>query len=110
MSFPSKTCLIRDGKYSTTVASRVAGPMILLHHPEPERRTLKQSKNYSSALREIKSIRSYGGDIFFVGLAKVFAAQPIVPLTYDETASVRKAADSRQKMNRSANRAQERED
>ena len=45
-----------------------------------------------------------------MGLAKVFAAQPIVPLTYDETASVRKTADSRQKMNRSVNRAQERED
>ena len=76
--------------------------------PSPSRASKKDTqaiKELQQCLAKIKSIRSYGGDVFFVGLAKVFAAQPIVPLTYDETASVRKATDSRQKMNRSVNRA-----
>ena len=35
-------------------------------------------------LQKIKSIRSYGGDVFFAGLGRVFAAQPIVPQAFQE--------------------------
>ena len=76
--------------------------------PSPSKARKKDSqavKELQQCLAKIKSIRAYGGDVFFVGLAKVFAAQPIVPLTFDETASARKTSDERQRMTRSANRA-----
>ena len=33
-------------------------------------------------------MRAYGGDVFFAGLGRVFAAQPVVPQSYDRVKSV----------------------
>ena len=36
-------------------------------------------KAFADCLMKLKSLRSFGGDVFFAGLAKVFVAKPMIP-------------------------------
>ena len=55
----------------------------------------KKAKNLATIqelreiLQKLRSLRNYGGDVFFAGLARVLAAKPILPNSYSEAKTLK---------------------